>query len=398
MTSPRPELLFYCQHSLGMGHLVRSLALAEALAERFRVVLLNGGRLPDCVTPPHGIEMVDLPPLGMDTDMNLMSHDGTNVEDAQQMRQKIILDTYTALRPEAILIELFPFGRKKFSGELLPLLDAARKTPSPPLVVCSLRDILVSRTQKDDDKAVDRANNYFDAVLVHSDPSFARLEESFHPNKLLHVPVHYTGYVTPAQKLKPLPATDRKRRVVVSAGGGIVGEPLLRAAIQAYPALRESEGIEMKIIGGPFLPEEKWQELSALAAGMDGLLMERSVTDLYAELCSATASVSQCGYNTALELLQSKIAALVVPFDEGSESEQMNRARRLESLGALHVLKAEELTPARLAEEIRALLRFKPKQAKIDLNGADNSALMMERLVRNQRLSEKQNVFEAGNA
>ena len=42
----RPALLFWCQHSLGLGHLVRSLALAEALRERFDVVLLNGGRFP----------------------------------------------------------------------------------------------------------------------------------------------------------------------------------------------------------------------------------------------------------------------------------------------------------------------------------------------------------------
>ena len=30
----RPVLLFYCQHSLGIGHLTRSFALATALADR----------------------------------------------------------------------------------------------------------------------------------------------------------------------------------------------------------------------------------------------------------------------------------------------------------------------------------------------------------------------------
>ena len=33
----RPAILFYCQHSLGMGHLVRSLALAD------RVYVLEKG-------------------------------------------------------------------------------------------------------------------------------------------------------------------------------------------------------------------------------------------------------------------------------------------------------------------------------------------------------------------
>ena len=62
----RPTVLFYCQHSLGMGHLMRSFALADRLAERFRLVLLNGGRLPKGIVPPANIELVNLPPLGID--------------------------------------------------------------------------------------------------------------------------------------------------------------------------------------------------------------------------------------------------------------------------------------------------------------------------------------------
>ena len=42
----KPALLFYCQHSVGLGHLMRSYALCEKLADRFRVVLLCGGELP----------------------------------------------------------------------------------------------------------------------------------------------------------------------------------------------------------------------------------------------------------------------------------------------------------------------------------------------------------------
>lgn len=65
MSINKPALLFYCQHSLGIGHLVRALTLAEALAERFKVVFLNGGRFPDNTVPPDGIKIINLPPLGM---------------------------------------------------------------------------------------------------------------------------------------------------------------------------------------------------------------------------------------------------------------------------------------------------------------------------------------------
>ena len=56
----KPALLFYCQHSVGLGHLMRSYALCDRLAERFRVVLIAGGQLPEGIAPPPGVEIVAL--------------------------------------------------------------------------------------------------------------------------------------------------------------------------------------------------------------------------------------------------------------------------------------------------------------------------------------------------
>ena len=112
----RPTVLFYCQHSLGLGHLVRSFALAGALAERFRVVLLNGGRLPRGLPTPPGVEIVSLPPLGMTVDGALVSHDRRRSTDrALQLRRRQMLELQAELRPEVLFVELFPFGRKKFA-------------------------------------------------------------------------------------------------------------------------------------------------------------------------------------------------------------------------------------------------------------------------------------------
>jgi predicted glycosyltransferase len=321
--------------------------------------------------------------------MQLVSRDTSNtVEDAEILRQRVILDTFTSLRPEAVLIELFPFGRKKFAKELLPLLQLARNGDAPPPVVaCSLRDILVNREQSHDDLAVERANRYFDAILVHSDPAFARLEETFHPQSALRVPVHNTGFVSSGRAIHPLPPGKRKRRVIVSAGGGLVGESLLRAAIEAYFLVAKSERLEMRVIAGPFLPEVAWRELRALAKDKKGLLLKRSVPNLCSELAKARASISQCGYNTAMDLLRSRVPALVVPFDQGRESEQMNRARRLESMGAVRVLPEDELNPQRLADEIRALLRFKPQSGNLNLDGARTSARIMADLVQRRSLN-----------
>ena len=49
--NPKPSLLLYCQHSVGLGHLTRSLALAGALADRFEVTVASGGAVPRRLAP-----------------------------------------------------------------------------------------------------------------------------------------------------------------------------------------------------------------------------------------------------------------------------------------------------------------------------------------------------------
>ena len=93
--SHRPPLLFYCQHSVGLGHLVRSFALAAALADRFRVVLLCGGRVPAALPPPPEVELVSLPPLGVGSNGAFTSHHPRlTVEDARAVRRRLILQAF----------------------------------------------------------------------------------------------------------------------------------------------------------------------------------------------------------------------------------------------------------------------------------------------------------------
>ena len=386
---PRPTLLFYCQHAMGMGHLVRSLALANALSRAFRVVLLNGGELPPCVSVPQTIEIVNLPPLRLAGGQLVSCDSRYSLAQAQDARMDQILSLFRQLQPEVLLIELYPFGRKKFEFELLPLLEAA-KTEScfEPLIVCSLRDILVSGRsdqQKHEQGIVFTANRWFDAILVHSDPRFARLEESFHPRTCLNPSVHHTGFVVSNRQKVP---RDRSRTgpLVVSAGGGHYGFQLLSSAIEAHALLSETEPLPMKIVAGPFLPEAQWKDLRVATQGRRGVTLVRSVPDLYSELSQATASISQCGYNTAMEIIQARTPALVVPFADGGEDEQLKRAQRLQALGAVRVLEQTEMMPKRLAEEMRNLITFQPLEAPLDFDGARRSTEILCDLLERRRV------------
>ena len=375
--SQRPVLLFYCQHSLGMGHLVRSLTLAETLAEYFQVVFLNGGRFPSNAMPPEEITAINLPPLGMGEDNQLYSQDERySVLAAQAIRREMILNVFEHYEPDALLIELFPFGRKKFAYELLPLLKAARRiNHKKTQVFCSLRDIMVN-IRKDqlrhDNRARWLADRYFDGVLVHSDPKFARLEESFHPSRPLKTALSYTGFVLP--RGKAFGAVERKHQLLVSAGGGMVGGALLQLAARAQPMLWSLLKLPATLVAGPFLPENEWRQLNQIAKNCPGLTLLREVPNMTELLQSHSVSVSQCGYNTVMDILKSGIAALVVPFAKGRENEQTNRAERMKKLGLLKTIAAEDLNPERFVYEVEQLLSFSPSTVNLNLEGARQSA------------------------
>lgn len=359
-----------------MGHLVRSLALADGLADHFRVMLLNGGRLPKGLLIPAGVQVINLPPLGIDEANQLVSHDKRiSVERALDRRKKMLRTCFDNLRPAVVVLELFPFGRKRFAGELRPLLEASRADDKHPFIVCSLRDIFGSQSvnqQKYDDRAAMLANQFLDLVLVHSDPSFAHFDESFHPSAPLKVPVIHTGFVVP-RSTPGVGVDSTRKRIVVSAGGGIAGEPLLRTAIEALHCFEKDPEIEMKVIAGPFLPDDAWNDLRVMARGKPQLNLVRSVNNLCDELSGAAVSISQAGYNTCLDILRAGVPALLVPSAKGNCNEQQKRALRLQRLGAVQVLDHENLSPVRLAMAIRASMNCKMTRPQLDLDGTKRS-------------------------
>jgi len=382
----RPRLLFYCQHSVGLGHLVRSVHLVDGLSRDFDVTLLNGGPWPAELPQPSTIDIVHLPALGLDADYTLVSRDERfTVDEAVGLRRTMIQERFRATAPDVVLIELFPFGRKKFESELMPLLQAARSARPVPFVACSLRDILVGSRrdqQGHDDRASRVTNEYFDAVLVHADVRFAMLEETFHPSVPLRVPVYYTGFVREPLDQDRKRARERERRVLVSAGGGLVGAPLFRAAVEAHPCLLADHGLRTVIVTGPFLPAPVVDELTRREAETTGLEVVRYLPNLGGEMAASVVSVSQAGYNTTMDILGCTTPAVVVPYSEGREDEQTARARRLERLGALRVLDSDRLSTQTLADAVRDALDWTPLPVPLALDGRTRTSELLLSLCR----------------
>ena len=182
----------------------------------------------------------------------------------------------------------------------------------------------------------------------------------------------YTGFVVPGTA-RPV-GPRRTRRLIVSAGGGLAGGPLFRAAVEAHAILWRRERLRTTVVAGPFLPEADWRPLRRAAREVAGLELRRSVPNLGERLLDAAASVSQCGYNTALDIVCARVPALVMPCSELGRDEQWVRARRLERLGAVRVLEPERLDG------------FRPSPVALDLGGAPRTVALLDEMLGGTRL------------
>ena len=101
----RPDLMLYCQHSLGLGHLKRSWALAERLSSEFQVTLVSGGAPPGDLAAPKSIDVIELPPLAQDADGQLVVLKGADsLEDVRRERTRLLVQTYLQVRPAVVVM------------------------------------------------------------------------------------------------------------------------------------------------------------------------------------------------------------------------------------------------------------------------------------------------------
>jgi predicted glycosyltransferase len=382
--STGPRVAFYVQHLLGIGHLVRAFRIAEALAGRgWTVDLLVGGVVPPGLSA-GAARLVPLPPVkAASTGLTSLVHpDGSPFdEQAQASRRDRLLAHVRETRPDVLLIEAFPFGRRQMRFELLPLLEACRNAPRPPLIATSVRDILQA-ARNPERPAETRAllDRFFDLVLVHGDPALARLGDTFPQAAAIAAKTAYTGLVAPPEPAPDVTTDQDRYDVVVSAGGGAVGAALLRAALQARPRSRYAHG-RWLVLTGPNLPEPEQAELAAEAG--PGTTVVSFVPGLVGLLRSASVSISQAGYNTVADLLVARCPAVLVPFASGGETEQTTRAALLAARGRAAVVSESELHPDRLAAAIDGADALPGMDLRFALDGAARTAdLLADRLAR----------------
>ncbi|MBI3198732.1 MAG: glycosyl transferase, partial [Rhodospirillales bacterium] len=343
----------------GIGHLRRAATLARALAAGGFDVLLVSGGAPTEGLMLDGVRFHQLPPLrAADARLkDLARLDGTPLDETFRAdRTRRLLDLFRSEAPDVLMTEQFPFGRTQLRFELLPLLEAAQDLPSPPWNVSSVRDVVRRSASPARVEEMVATFEAFDVLLIHADPALVRFEESFPAWDKVKTRALYTGYIADTDPAHaPRGAAGKgeagKGEVIVSAGGGAVGAPLLHAAIQARPMTPLADR-RWRLLVGPNVPDADQAVLANAATA--GIVVEPARDDFPVLLANAALSISQAGYNTVIETLCHADRAVLVPFGTARETEQADRARLLVARGMVASVPPDGLSPASLAAAVAA--------------------------------------------
>ena len=371
------RVMIVVTHLLGTGHLSRVMTLAASFAQSGHAAHVVSGGMPAPHLTHPGVLLAQLPPLRSDgVDFTRLLTDANVVADADYMdeRQKRLLFNFRAIAPDLVITELFPFGRRGLKAEFAALLDAAHASKVP--VLSSVRDILAPPSKPAKATfAEDLIDRFYKGVLVHGDPDLTPLSLSWPTSDVLTKRLLYTGFVAPA----PVPSSPNRTGILVSTGGGNVGNNVFAAALSAAQILSSKSW--HFVVGGPEARVAKIAEKAAKNVTVEGLR-----PDFRTLLARAEASVSLAGYNTALDLLQSGTPGVLVPFDEGNEVEQALRAKALSELPGFSLCPSEELSGQSLASALHRLIDEGPRPARhTGMDGAHQTVRICERILKEAR-------------
>lgn len=381
------KALFYVQHLLGIGHVRRAALISDALVAEGVAVTVAFGGFPVPGIAFAGARVVQLPPAraGDATFSDVLDAAGRPIDDGwKEARTLCLMGVFADLQPDIVIVETYPFGRRKFGFELEPLLQAARSKAGT-RVACSVRDILVAKDDpaKEADMA-DRARRWFDLVLVHGDPALIAFDATFPYADRIADLIRYTGYVVPPRSAVDSggDSGDGSGEVIVSAGGGAVGAALLRTALAARPLTGLTDQT-WRFLLGPDVPTETAEFLRG-AAG-NGVVVEQARPDYPALLRRCRLSISQAGYNTVMDVLAAGCRSVLVPFAGAGESEQSIRAGLLADRDVAQLLEETAMTPRTLARSIAAADSRAPGTvANIRMKGSETSARLILEGIREQ--------------
>jgi len=364
------RIVLYSHDSLGLGHVRRNLALANALSEQLpgltgrqvTGVLVAGTALAPGFRIPKGWDWVIVPGVMKGLEGYEPRELSVPMPDLVSLRGKLLDSLLQGFSPDLVIVDRHATGvHRELEGALRRL-----RARGSARVVLGLREVLDSPAAAIAEWAgiggPNRVKELFDAVWIYGDRSVHDPVAAGEIPSSLRRMVSYTGYLAAGRpegsgKLK-MPG----RYVMTTVGGGADGYALARLAAKApLPA-----GLGHLIVAGPQMPKAQRRDLRRQAR--PGVVIVKALEDMLAHISSADAVVSMGGYNSVCEILSTSVPALIVPRDH-TRHEQGIRATSLAAAGYLEQHGLATLTPDVLAGWIASRAGTRVDRRRAELNG-----------------------------
>lgn len=356
------RILYYCQSLVGVGHLACSLRIIRELLGHAEVDLVHGGLdTPEMFEHP-GFRTLRLPTLLHDDDSGgFVAPEHEAGLDAMWALRRVAIASFLKMPYDAVVVEFYPFGRRRFKAEILGLLADVRERCGPVPVFCSVREVLVPRPVENERRMVESVRKHIHTVFVRSDPAVIDFAETFSLAHEIGDRIVHTGYIGPAA---PAVRPPRRPQVLVSVGGGNVGRELLEAAIGAAALMPR---LHVVLATGSRMPEAEREALRASARSGNVEVLP-FLADFPQRLMESACSISMGGDNTLLEVLTARTPALAWPYQ--GTPEQGIRIGKFARKGLLTELSADDLRPERLRDRIEQAMAAPYPALQVATDGA----------------------------
>src|SRR5262245_20458076 len=307
----QPRIMMYSQDGFGLGHMRRTTSIANQIVQQrsdAAILTMADSRLGQFFETSQNHDYLKLPSIlkAGPGDWRAVSLP-LPFDAVHAMRRELIRSAVLSYQPHVLLVDHMPHGAM---GELLPTLEALRATGAPTRVVLGLRDILdapeVVKRRWDVEGAYDAIERYYDTVLVYGKREVFDLGEQYSFSASVRSRMRYCGYACTPQaarytaraRAKYLSSSDTNTKLIVAmAGGGADAYPMMRALLDALPAISARQRCFLALIAGPFMPAEQRRDLEARTRGLPARV-SISVNDPLSYIDAADLVVAMCGYNT----------------------------------------------------------------------------------------------------
>ena len=368
------RFLFYTNECVGLGHLRRTLNLAEAVTSRDpgSSALIITGSSAALGEDRHGrIDIVKLPELARDAGGDLhAARLGMATNHLHDLRAHLAFAAAETFAPSVVVVDKTPLG---LNDELVPTLEALRAKRTK--IVLGLRDI-----EDAPDAVRDRwvganlrepINRLYDGVLVYGPDAGAQDALSCMGWDDLDVPIHHVGYV--GAPVADQPSMDLATGyLLVTAGGGVDGAPIFDAVLSALEHQQITYPTVM--VTGPLMPRVDRDRIADRASRL-GVRHFDFRPDMGAVITGARAVVTMAGYNTVAEVVRAGKPALLLPRT-GPSQEQLVRAVTLCDAGAAMMVLPEHASPIRMRTALDELFARPP--TSVDLTQHDGAQVAAE--------------------